>query len=162
MSDSDFVFFFGPGDPNEYLSNWSEISITENGLTFPTTEHYFMYHKAIYFKDRATAEKIYNAKEPTLARKLGRQVKNFDEDLWEISSIGIMKRALQLKVEQYPDLLEKLLKTKNKIIAEATPFDKKWGIGLRMTDPKALDQKNWTGKNLLGKLWSLVRDEYLE
>ena len=44
-----------------------------------------------------------------------------------------------------------LLSTGTKLLAEASPFDPVWGIGLRADDPEARDPRLWRGKHLLGK-----------
>jgi hypothetical protein len=36
-------------------------------------------------------------------------------------------------------------------LVEASPIDNIWGVGLAADDPRILDEKNWTGRNLLGK-----------
>ena len=52
-----------------------------------------------------------------------------------------------------------LLNTGNKRLAEASPLDPVWGIGLRADDPRAKDPRQWRGKNLLGEAPSAVREE---
>lgn len=42
-----------------------------------------MYLKALYFGDLEVAEKILSAVTPKEAKKLGRQVKNFDSKSWD-------------------------------------------------------------------------------
>ena len=69
-----------------------------------------------------------------------------------------MFQALWLKASQHADVKRQLLATEGKIIAEASPYDAIWGIGLSSQDKKALDVKNWVGKNLLGKTWMKVRE----
>ena len=44
-------------------------------------------------------------------------------------------------------------------MAEASPLDLVWGIGLRADDPRAKDTRQWRGKNLLGEVLSAVREE---
>ena len=51
-----------------------------------------------------------------------------------------------------------LLSTDTTIMAEASPFDPVWGIGLRADDPEARDHRRWRGKHFLGKARSSVRD----
>ena len=51
-----------------------------------------------------------------------------------------------------------LLSTGNKLLAEASPLDPVWGIGLREDDPMNNDPRQWRGKKLLGEALSAVRD----
>ena len=58
------------------------------------------------------------------------------------------------------DILEEiLLKTGNATLAEASPYDRIWGIGLSADDPKAMNPDLWKGENLLGHALMRVRDE---
>ena len=51
-----------------------------------------------------------------------------------------------------------LLSTGNTILAETSPLDAVWGIGLRADDPRAKDPHKWRGKKLLGETLSAVRE----
>ena len=55
-----------------------------------------------------------------------------------------------------------MLATLGTILVEASPWDKIWGIGLAKDNPKALDKRNWRGKNLLGYILTDVREELLK
>jgi len=44
------------------------------------------------------------------------------------------------------------------VLAEASPFDTKWGIGLSADDPRARRRRQWQGRNLLGEVLMEVRD----
>lgn len=144
-----------------WLSNWSPHSIHENDIVYKTVEHYFMWHKAMAMGDTKTAQKILDAKSPIDAKKEGCNVKPWDESMWITIREKIMQRGLQLKVEQHPSVKAKLLYTRDSVIAEASPYDAVWGIGCTSTDVRALDQKLWVGKNLLGKQWMIVREQFL-
>ena len=54
-----------------------------------------------------------------------------------------------------------MLKTAGTELAEASPFDRKWGIGLEPNNPKANDRSQWRGGNLLGRIITEVRDELI-
>ena len=58
------------------------------------------------------------------------------------------------------DLREKLLDPKfdGKTFVEASPYDRIWGVGLAQDDPAIDDERNWKGRNLLGKAITEVRD----
>ena len=46
-------------------------------------------------------------------------------------------------------------------LAEASIYDKVWGIGRALNDDKGFDKKEWTGLNLLGGVIMKARD-YLQ
>src|SRR4051794_37718889 len=124
------IYFWRPTESYGCLSNWSAHPITtENGETFPTAEHYFMYEKAMTMGDRATAKRIQRAKTPVEAKRLGRSIRPWNESKWNRVKEAIMCKALTLKVQQYPDIKKVLQDTGDALLAEASPFDRIWGIG---------------------------------
>lgn len=157
-----FVFFFRPSEEHGWMSNWSEHPMREHGAEYKTAEHYLMWHKAMLMGDQESAEKILQAKTPHQAKKLGRKVKNFDDELWISKRKTVMLRGLELKIAQHPELATKLGEMKGKIIAEATRYDRIWGIGYSKDDPRALYMSDWPGANILGKAWTMVRDGFYE
>jgi predicted NAD-dependent protein-ADP-ribosyltransferase YbiA (DUF1768 family) len=50
-------------------------------------------------------------------------------------------------------------KIQAKILVEASPYDKIWGIGMLQSDPNATDHTKWKGLNLLGYILTRVRDD---
>lgn len=155
----DTLFFWRPSEPEGYLSNWyqSEFTDPNSGIKYCSTEQWLMFQKACLFKDYATAEKVLKTTSPKTAKSLGRQVKNFDEQIWKENCRQIMFDGCLLKFSQNPDLQQYLLSTKDKVIAEASPFDKIWGIGLDAKQAKAVPKKNWPGTNWLGECLMQVR-----
>jgi predicted NAD-dependent protein-ADP-ribosyltransferase YbiA (DUF1768 family) len=53
------------------------------------------------------------------------------------------------------------LSTGDKTIAEATT-DKFWGIGLKLESNVLMDQNQWLGKNVMGKVLMAVRAEIIQ
>ena len=160
---TDFVFFWKISDPNGWLSNWSSHEIIdEDGNRFKTVEHYVMFQKAKLMNDFPSMSMIANANSPEEAKKLGRRVKNWNEKKWVSNRENIMYHALELKLISHPHLKQLLLNTTGMIIAEASPFDTIWGIGLAKTDKNATWPEFWPGKNLLGKLWMRLREINLD
>lgn len=52
-----------------------------------------------------------------------------------------------------------MLDTGDKIIVEASPYDKIWGIGMAADDPDIEDQSKWKGTNWLGQAIMDVRED---
>ena len=140
-----------------YPSKFTTIYNTKE-ITMPTAEHYMMFSKAIYFKDYEIANKILDSKNPRDVKALGRAVKGFDDKSWREVSFDIVVEGNLQKFSQNSRLKEYLLSTDNKILVEASPKDRKWGIGLSANDSRAKNPKEWLGENLLGFALMRVRE----
>ncbi len=151
-----FLFFWGHRPRHDgsagpgCLSQWWPSPFTVDGLTFATAEHWMMWSKAILFGDKATADQILRAGHPSEAKNLGREVKRFDAEVWERERFAIVVAGSIAKFRQHQDLQAFLLGTGKRVLVEASPLDRIWGIGLAATDPKAGDPAQWQGANLLG------------
>lgn len=51
-----------------------------------------------------------------------------------------------------------LVGTGTRVLVEASPLDRVWGIGLAADDPRAADPAAWRGLNLLGFALMEARD----
>jgi ribA/ribD-fused uncharacterized protein len=140
----------GGGVGRGCLSQWWPGVFTEDGHRYATAEHYMMAHKARLFGDTAMAERILASGHPARAQKLGRQVRGFDHATWEAERYGIVVRGNLAKFGQRPEALAFLLGTRKRVLVEASPRDRIWGIGLAEDDPKASRAGAWRGLNLLG------------
>ncbi|BEJ10636.1 hypothetical protein CspHIS471_0100580 [Cutaneotrichosporon sp. HIS471] len=115
-----FFFFYGhtPSNPIGALSQWHAPPFVDDGKTFQTAEHYMMYHKAMLF-DPVAAQEILDAKGPNEAKALGREITNFDPEVWETLCDGIVERGNYLKFTQNPHALGKVLtRVRVRIVAE--------------------------------------------
>ncbi|HPV25483.1 MAG TPA: NADAR family protein, partial [Casimicrobium sp.] len=61
------------------------------------------------------------------------------------------------KFSQSTELREFLLSTNHRVLVEASPVDRIWGIGLSATDSGADNPNLWNGLNLLGFALMSVR-----
>lgn len=157
----DYVTFYGSIDP---FSNWHHASFSMEfnkvQYQFHSSEQALMFAKACLFDDNAVALKILKTNDQKLIKNLGRQVSNYDEFVWSEKRLDIMTNILIHKFEQNSKLLCLLLSTGDKVIIEASPYDKIWGVGSGFgKDPKGLghallgvtaDKETWNGLNLLG------------
>ena len=141
------------------LSNFEKCYIKYKGHLFATTEQAFMWEKAVFFNDHESASKILREENPAKAKKLGREVKNFDDSKWSKVCYEIMYLINYEKYFQNTRLKNILLNTGDKMIIEANPKDTRWGVGLSAEDDRVLDESQWQGENLLGKVLMQVRQE---
>ena len=95
---------------------------------------------------------------PSEAKRIGRQVANFDEALWDASVAQVARAAVLAKFTAHPALRQELLATGARPIAEASPQDDRWGIGMAADDPEARDPSKWRGRNLLGRALEEARE----
>ncbi|BCJ57013.1 NADAR family protein [Micromonospora endophytica] len=132
------------------LSQWWPAPFTIDGRRFATAEHYMMWRKATLFDDHPTAAKILTTTHPHAAKTLGRQVTGFDQQTWEQHRYEIVVTASMAKFGQHPALRTYLLATGKRVLVEASPLDRIWGIGLAADHPHATNPTRWRGLNLLG------------
>lgn len=160
MKYENFTFFYTRKHPFSNLHP-AKFKATD-GLYYSCLEQYIMAEKARLFGDQRIRNAILSSEDPYEHKRLGRKVKGFDQEIWERTRIDIVYRGAYLKFTQNPKMLLKLIETKGTLLAEASPTDLVWGVGLSEDDPRILDQKNWTGKNLLGETLTRLRDYLIE
>lgn len=146
----------GPG----CLSQWWDASpFTVAGVRYATAEHWMMVHKARLFEDEAARERVLAAASPGEAKKAGRTVRGFIDEVWTEHRLGIVTRGSVHKFGQDEALRGYLLGTGERVLVEASPLDRIWGIGLAADDPRAADPATWRGLNLLGEALMAARAE---
>jgi ribA/ribD-fused uncharacterized protein len=145
-----FVMFWHPNGANGVFSQWYNSQMIEMDIIFSNAEQYMMYHKALLFADKTTASKILNNPDPKTCKALGRQIRNFDENIWSKNRERIVLQGNYLKFSQNARLRNLLLERgENALFVEASPLDRIWGIGYT-ADNALANIHNW-GLNLLGK-----------
>lgn len=153
ITDKHVLFFDG------IFSNFYPCTIMYNRNEFKSSEQLFMWFKAIHFSDHETAYLILKADTPKEAKALGRKVLDFNDTEWSKVRERYMRVAVYEKFMQNAVLREDFLSKKydGKTFAEASPWDGIWGIKLDQDDPRADDETQWNGLNLLGKVLNDVR-----
>ncbi len=166
-----YVFFY-----TNYLSNWwstrdikPQFTDPVTNTSFNNTEEAFMWQKANFFGDTETCVKIAlhaaARGHPRDVKALGRLVKGYNDKAWTCVREGKMAYVNLLKYQQNPDLGAQLKETGDRIIVEASPVDRVWGVGLSEADCVKHEQNSsflgaslaWPGLNLLGKSLMTVR-----
>lgn len=151
-----FIFFWGhtASDPTsvgkECFSQWYPAPFVVGEITYPTAEHFMMCEKARLFGDEEAARAALSAPHPAAAKVAGRKVRGFVESVWEERRFDIVVAASHAKFSQHPALQDYLLATTARVLVEASPTDRIWGIGLAADDARAQSPRDWRGLNLLG------------
>lgn len=147
--DNEKVWFFSAKD---YFSQWYLSDFEENGIRFKNNEQYMMYHKAKIMNDEDIANKIINSNDadPKIMKKYGRLVKNWNQEIWDKNKEQIVTNANILKFSQNIELLTKLLTVGDRLIVEASKYDKIWGCGIAKDDKRIHEIHAWPGQNKLG------------
>ncbi len=104
---AEYEFFQGGPFSQWYKSDFIDLQFQD--IIFNTAEQYMMYNKARLFFDREVADKILNIRDAVY-------------------------KGNYLKFTQNLELKELLLTTKGKLLVEASPYNKIWGIGLSIKD----------------------------
>lgn len=155
----EFTFFYLADKENGYLSNWYISYFEVEGVVFSSTEQYLMNYKAKLFQDSKVANDIMGTDDLGTVKKLGRQVKRYDEGIWSICRQLVLEEGLRAKFSQNEDLRQKLLATGDTILAECSKKDKIWGIGMDIDDPGRFEMASWDGESLLGRSLMKIRKE---
>lgn len=154
------VFFWKDDEENGCFSNWFRRGFVIDDFEYLFVEQYMMAQKARFFHDSQRYTAILRASTPGECKDLGRQVTPFDSKAWGAVKYDIVKTANKAKYEQNPDLKDKLLRTGNAILAEASPHDRIWGIGIAADKAAKVNPSDWPGQNLLGKILMELRSEF--
>lgn len=162
---NDFLFFWGHQPSKDgtttktCFSQWWISFFNVDGIEYKSAEHFMMAKKAELFDDFEVRNKIINTNSPADVKKLGREVKNYNDTIWTENRYKIVKEGNFHKFDQNPDLKKFLLSTEEKILVEASPVDPIWGIGMTSDNEKCNNPEEWQGQNLLGFALMEVRDK---
>lgn len=151
-----YLFFWGHRPQRDgsagagCLSQWWPAPFRVDGTEYATAEHWMMAGKARVFGDDRALARVLAAAHPGEAKEAGRSVRGFDERVWAERRFALVVRGNVEKFGQNPDIGAFLLGTRNRVLVEASPLDRVWGIGLAADDERARDPARWQGLNLLG------------
>ena len=124
---------------------------------FHSTEQFIQLKKAEYFNDHQSALKILTAETAIECKQLARAIKNYDIEKWNEVAENESFEGILEKFSQNPSLNNILQKTEHKTLIESS-YDRKWGTGVPLHSPDALNQECWIEDNLLGRILSIVRE----
>lgn len=151
------VGFFHEYGPNGWFSNWYPAVFTVDGVTYYNAEQYLMQQKALCCGDEATAARVMENPDPKTVKLLGRAISPYDDAKWCAVRQEVIYRGLLAKFGQNSGLRHQLLSTGDALIAECSPNDRIWGIGIPLDDPRHQDVTQWQGESILGNALMRVR-----
>ena len=97
------ICFHNPYEENGYLSNWYPVQFSVDGIDFSSMEQFMMYRKAQCFQDKKIADKILQTEDVAQIKKLGRDVKGYDENFWNGVRQIVVYEGLLAKFSQNHD-----------------------------------------------------------
>ena len=140
------------------LSNFSAFTLmwetwpSEGLQRFDTSEAVYHWEK---FKGSVPTQKQYeimaairSAPSAHEAFKIAERNKQHRRPKWDDEKVDVMLRIIRAKADQHEYVRRKLLETGDRDLVEDSWRDDFWGWG-----------PNKDGKNMLGKLWMVVRQE---
>ena len=114
--------------------------------------------KALTFNDQESYDMIMYADNPRDQKAFGRRVKGFDTETWNEVCREFVYQGNLAKFTQNIKFKDELLKTGDKEIVEASPYDAIWGIGMGVEHEDIMDKSKWKGTNWLGEAVVRVRE----
>ncbi len=153
------VFFWHEYEENGEFSNWYPSQFTVEGVSYKHVEQFIMAQKAKHFGDDLIYRAIMRTDDPSDCKKLGKRVQGFDSIRWDLIRYPILRAGIRAKFSQDPKLRCLLLNTGDLTLAEASPYDNIFGIGMTADAAKDVLPEKWIGENLLGKVLMEVRKE---
>ena len=152
----DKIAFHGKLSP---LSNFYRCNFEVRGKRYTSSEQFYQSERARKHHDYDLAGRIRAEDNPYEIKRLAKDI-FFDKANKEAeikTNLHIMEEGLMAKFS-VPVLKDILSRTGNKIIYEASRFDKFWGTGIGLYHRQCLSQEPM-GENQMGKLLVYVRSK---
>lgn len=161
-------FFWHSDSPlsQSYSCRFNSIASNSNITPFTSSYQYMIGEKALIFGDYRIYDQVLSTSDVAKIRDLGRLIghspnaREFNEEVWSTWKYRTVLHGNDLKFSQNIELKDYLLDTGTDRLAEASPYDRVWGIGFAESDWQAQDESTWAGTNLLGNILEELRAKY--
>ena len=132
------------------LSNLYPFTLRYNNTVFNSSEQLYQYRKSSALGQHEVTANVMRAHTPYEAMNEGKAAKASDQ--WTASTgRDLMVDAVVIKYQQCSVFRDYLLRHKGKCFVEAMN-SKVWGSGVDLTSTKAMEESEWKGQNLMGKI----------
>ena len=121
-----------------------------DNMQYSSVEQYMCYNKAKLFDTQEVADSIYAMDDPKDQKFRAKKLANFNATSWDDQSEDILMKALRSKFSQHEELKKFLLATGTTTIGEASAHDTKYGIGIALRNPNAMNTDRWRGGKSIG------------
>ena len=138
---------------HSYLSNFSPSHIVEDGVVYRTAEHFYQACKCDHANLPDIKERVISATTPQEAKRLADSIPETPE--WRAARDDIMVRVINAKFDQNVNLANRLLKTEERPLNEATS-NTHFGIGVGL-HANEIREKAYRGTNKLGIILAAKR-----
>lgn len=157
-SDKAIVFF----SKHCFMSNHFPADFCVQGLKFHNVEQFLAYKRSTLSGQQQLIQKALHTVNPVEAKAILNILKEDHVQEWSESRAQWALEGLRAKFNQNAKLAEKLCKTKNLKLGEASR-NQTWAIGMDLDNPHVLDVSKWLPKgNLLGRSLMEIRAELLK
>lgn len=134
---------------NYYTSGFVDNVLLPTPQSFHSVEQYMHWAKATIARDYGAADLIKAASAPSECKRLGRLVQGYDDQEWQSVAVQVVERGTFLKFNQNVPLRSYLLSTTGSELHEASPHDRRWGIGYTEQQALQVPRRDW-GDSQLG------------
>ena len=136
-----------------FLSNFYHAPFINDGIEYPTNEHFFQAMKTL---DQEERKKIAAAATPGKAKRMGRQVQLRKD--WEEVKYTVMRVGVERKFDAHPELASKLIATNDCILIEGNSWhDNTWGSCF-CSKCAPIAGQNWLGEILMNRRKELISE----
>jgi hypothetical protein len=119
----------------------------EGYIYFGCAEQFMMYCKAARFRDIDRMARVMATRSPREQKALGKLTVGFTDESWDQVKSQVVEAGNIAKFGQNKHLRDTLLSTGNRMLCEASPKDRVWGIGYRANHAMRF-QEDWSENRL--------------
>ena len=113
--------------------------------------------KARFFGDTRARSAIISSADRCEQNEISSQIVGFDSQVWTECRYRVAVEGNLAKFSQDATRRQALLDTHDRILVDANPSDRVWGIGFSAMQEEAYESSNW-GQNLTGRALMEARD----
>lgn len=140
------------------LARWHPAPFRVGNHGYRSVGHYVAHQKALLFGDATAAAQLAAAVDEATIRKLGRGISRYEDAVWRREARRVGYEGNCAKFLQDGSLGDRLLATGDRLLVEASR-NRLWGAGLPGAAARETPRAGWPGRNWLGYVLTLLRED---